>query len=184
MKEYTSGQVYDAARTGLNAIYVIARNDIRKRWKHMTREQRYNAMRGLVVIGRVARDPQKYLSRANTEAEWCARAKAFAAAHNLHVSEAYYFVQTPEGNVVNAAGKALFGNAYGGGGMHAELYNLTENIRRYDYQSTSQVPWSRGFAPKRATDIVATAKRLNDQATRIQSKLMRCKTLKSMMRGK
>ncbi len=102
-KRYSEEKVYEAIKTGLNGLKVLMKDSIRRRGglSNLSNTQKYNAGRALVFAGDVAKNPQKYFSRATTQADWVARAQEFAREKNLeNVSDAYYIVHGP-GEIVS-----------------------------------------------------------------------------------
>ena len=77
-KEYTEAEIYAAIKSGFENLRLLAREDLKKRWKVMEVSQKYDAGRSLVVMGDVAKNPENYFSRAKTQEAWIGRAEAYA----------------------------------------------------------------------------------------------------------
>ena len=154
MKEYKEQDVYAAIKSGFADLKVLARVDLKKRWKSMDGKQRFAAGRALVYMDGVIKNPAKYFSRASTQSDWVWRAETYANEKNLDdVADAYYIVQNPQSIVLNAAHGAL------SGGIYAEFYRFCNSVQQWEYDRTSNKVQFSAQAYKFAEDIIKRAER-------------------------
>lgn len=147
----------------LGAFYVVARNNVKATWNRMSRKEKYDAGRALALMARVAANPDKYLSRAQTDAAWCERAQKYAAAKGIDENYAYCIVSAPNDIVTSAAMPALTARRYGSAELWSEYYNLTQQIMRYDYLVTITRGGS-SLVNENAEKIMRTANRMAKRA--------------------
>lgn len=74
MANYTEREVYQVISDTLMNFKGAAKYAIARHWKNMTRTQHYSAMRALVYMESVARNPAVYFSRTTTIQDWSKRA--------------------------------------------------------------------------------------------------------------
>lgn len=154
---YTEKDIYVAAGAGFLNLKKLARADLKKRWKALTREQKFAAGRALVFMDEVAANPAKYFSRANTQDAWRFRAEYFASQKSLDdIADAYYIVEDPQGIVANKASAAVHGE------LGHEFYRFCNAVQHWEYDRTSNKDVYRAGAPKFAMDIVERSKRYQD----------------------
>lgn len=153
-KEYTEAEIYAAIKSGFENLRLLAREDLKKRWKVMEVSQKYDAGRSLVVMGDVAKNPENYFSRAKTQEAWIGRAEAYANEKNLDSMEyAYYIVQNPQGIVSNAAKNAMQAR------LNGEYACFCDDVQQWEYDRTSPKGAYRCLAKVSAERIVNKAKK-------------------------
>lgn len=154
---YTEKDIYVAAGSGFANLKKLARADLKKRWKTLSREQKFAAGRALVFMDDVATKPAKYFSRANTQDAWRFRAEYFAGQKNLDdIADAYYIVENPQGIVSNKAAAAMQGE------LGHEFYRFCNAVQNWEYDRTSNKDIYRATAPKFANEIVEMSKRYQE----------------------
>ncbi len=150
---YKAEDIYVAVGSGFMNLKKLARAGLQKRWKTLTREQKFAAGRALVFMDDLAADPAKYFSRANTQDAWRFRAEYFAGQKNLDdIADAYYIVEDPQGIVANKAAAAMRGE------LGHEFYRFCNAVQHWEYDRTSNKDCYRMGAPKFAAEIVKKSK--------------------------
>ena len=153
-KEYTEAEVYVAIKSGFTNLKILAKQDLKKRWKKMETADKYDAGRGLVYMGDVAMQPEKHFSRAQTQDAWIDRAEAFAFRNSLEsVEYAYYIVPAPQHIVTDATRAAMRGELYG------EYARFCDSVQSWEYDRTSPKGAYRCLAEKSANEIVRQSKK-------------------------
>ncbi len=164
-RDYKEQEVVQAIQEALASLKVLARADVKKYWRSLSREEQFAAGRGLAFIDGVAKDPAKYFARAKTEQAWKQRANGFAQAKGLErVADAFYIVQSPKDLAMSGMADAL--KTYD---LRQDAYHLFDAIQNWEYNRTSPDASLRYIAPRDADAIVATAKRFAAQAKIVQS---------------
>ena len=171
-QNYSYDQVYDATVRGFDAMYQISRQSVKARWPYLSNKARCKVARGLVHLRHVGKNPEKYLSRAETADAWNARAKQFADDHALRNTLAVYLiVPTPvgmaEGPITNIW---YLANGHGalGGSLWSDWYTFANQFMNYDYNITSGNASDREWAAQRnAEKIMNMSERLSDRAAEI-----------------
>jgi len=115
-------------KSGLMAYYRVAKCDLKQRWKGMDKKQKFAAARSLTKMWDVAKNPERYLSRGNTESAWNVRIAQFAKEHNIKPQwEAAYIVQDPKGLILGATQNAYVQP------LRADYYHFLDSIQNYEY---------------------------------------------------
>ena len=177
---YSYDLVYDATVRAFDALYTNSRHSIRANWPKMTPAERHDAMRGLVHLRHVGQDPNKYLSRNETEAAWHQRARAFSAQYPAHsAASAYRVVPTPVGVAEGPMSHIWrFANGRGvlGHNLWHDWYTLAETFMHYDYDRTSG---SKSYeAQQHAEKLINISERLCDRAAEVKAPCLKRNMLK------
>ncbi|MBQ8294738.1 MAG: hypothetical protein IJX89_05130 [Alphaproteobacteria bacterium] len=154
--KYKETDIYNAIKSGFANLRILARADIKRRWKTLSREEKYAAARSLVYIGGVANNPAKFFAPENTARDWYVRAETFAREKSLDgkdVASAFYIVQDPKGIVYNAAGNAIWGE------LNIELFNFCAAVQGWEYDRISNREFIRDGADRFAANILDMSKR-------------------------
>lgn len=180
VQNYTFSQVHDAAVCGFNALYVIARNDVRHVWRYMTRPEQRLVARGLVDLRRFGKNVDQNLSRATTAKAWRARAEKYAASYNLSdICHIYSIVPTPtmvaQGNIPSAL---VFrygdGEVCGSAERKATFDALAGEYMMFDYACNGEFGdksvLANSGAQKNARRVVQLSNDLQRQAAEIQAR--------------
>lgn len=159
-QKFIPSEVYKVISQGLSDFYTLARANVRRHWRGLTREQQYAAARALVQLNDVSLSPIKYFSRVATQADWIDRGQRYAAENDLKDADsAFYFVQDPKGLVLNAT-RAAFVNNYDLGQL---FFYYCDAIQGWEYNRTG------GAAEKSSSNWDAS--RIYDLANRVSKKV-------------
>lgn len=78
MEQYlTEHKVYKAIKSVFSHFGDCAHENLAKYWKKLGQQEQYKAGRAQVYLKNLARNPQKYFSRAETGRAWAARIRAY-----------------------------------------------------------------------------------------------------------
>lgn len=158
MQKLSDEQIYAAIKSGFKDFQYLARAGVKKAWVKMTVADRYAAGRALANIGDVARSPEKYFSRENTQKDWQFRLETYSREHNLELGSihALYFVYSPMDIVWDDAVDAFKNNP----DLHRQYYNFCKAVQNWEYDRTSRYIVTRENAYKFADKIVRDAQNL------------------------
>lgn len=135
-KEFSEEKVYSDIKSGFGSFKVLAKASLAKRWKDLSRSQKYDAGRALVKIADVAKYPEIYFSRAATEKDYMNRIKNWIEKNNVapeNAKCAFYMVWRPLDYVVNDAEDAFLYNA----NLRCAFYNFCDLVQDWEYGRTS-----------------------------------------------
>lgn len=155
-KKYNETDIYNAIKSGFANLRILARADIKRRWKTLSRDQKYAAARSLVYIDGVANNPANFFAPENTARDWHARAEKFAREKALtgqDAASAFYIVQDPKGIVYNTAGNAIWGV------LNPDFFNFCAAVQAWEYDRTSNKAFIRAGADRFAANILDMSKR-------------------------
>ena len=148
-RKYKEQDVYVAIKSGFANLKMLARDELKKRWRTMAFADRCAAARALKFMDAVAANPEKYFSRAHTQDAWRFRAEYFASDKNLDdMADAYYLVEDPQGIVCNRVAAAMHGT------LAQEYRRFCNAVQQWEYDRTSNKPAFRKGAPGFAREIV------------------------------
>lgn len=158
-KQFEDTVVRNAIKTGLESFVLLAKDNLRKRWTVLKREDKYAAARALVFMNELARNPELHFARENTQKAWVERAEKYALDKKLEkTEEAYYIVESPQIMVVAKAQGALTGNLY------AAFFAFCTDIQQWEYDRTSPNKNNRYLAPVSAEILVEKSEKLHASA--------------------
>jgi hypothetical protein len=121
-------EMQEQVKSGLMAYYQVAKCDLKQRWKGMDRKHKFESARSLTKMYEVARNPERYLSRENTESAWLVRIAQFAKEHNIEPKwEAAYIVQDPKGLILGATQNAYVQS------LRSDYYHFLDSVQNYEY---------------------------------------------------
>ncbi len=161
MQANNNQQVIDSIKDALHAFYEVARGKTKGRFAKLPRMQRYQAARALNVLRDVADCPEKYFSRAATEADWAMRAQEYAGRKSVNPQwAAYYIVQNPAGVVTEKVDAAFIGE----GVLCNRFAILCDQILHWYYDSTSKDPRDISRAAMAAKEIFEIGRDIRKQA--------------------
>lgn len=162
-KDFSEEKVYSDIKSGLGSFRVLAKASLAKRWKALSRSQKYDAGRALVKIADVAKYPENYFSRAATEKYYMNRIKNWIEKNNISPENAkcaFYMVWRPLDYVVNDAEDAFLYNA----NLRCAFYNFCDLVQDWEYGRTADGEKGRSSFTFLAEKIEEKAKDLNKQA--------------------
>lgn len=121
-------ELQEQIKSGLMAYYLVAKHDLKKRWKSMDKQHKFASARSLTKMYEVAVNPEHHLSKADTEGAWRARAAEYAKEYNITPEwEAFYIVQDPIGLILGATQSAYIQP------LASDYYHFLNSIQKYEY---------------------------------------------------
>ena len=175
---YQVPEVTMAIKAGFNSLRVLARAELAKRWKGLSTADKYAAGRSLVYMGDVAKDYEKYFSRANTEVAWRERAAVYAQQHKLeNMAAAYYIIPDPTGIVIDNSYAALYGR------MWSDFYKFASCVQCWEYARSLCEPYDIILMDQYGEKIKNMTARYRARAEVQQSNPL-VRPLKRLMNGK
>ena len=121
-------ELQEQIKSGLMAYYLVAKYDLKKRWKSMDKQHKFASARSLTKMWNVAVNPEHHLSKADTEGAWRARAAEYAKEYNITPEwEAFYIVQDPIGLILGATQSAYVQP------LASDYYHFLNSIQKYEY---------------------------------------------------
>lgn len=126
----------DYIADGLMGYKKLAKIRLRKRWKILSLEEKVKAARSLVFMETVAKNPEKYFSVEQTQADWIGRAEEYAITKKIdEIWQAFYFVEDPKEVVFKRGNYAM---TYP---LDLEYYRFLKNIQDYEYSKNWAKAW-------------------------------------------
>ena len=162
-KEFSEEKVYSDIKSGFGSFKVLAKASLAKRWKDLSRSQKYDAGRALVKIADVAKYPEIYFSRAATEKDYMNRIKNWIEKNNVapeNAKYAFYMVWRPSDYVVKDAANAFWYNAE----LRRDFYNFCDLVHDWEYGRTADDEKGRNSFVLWAKKIEEEAKDLKKRA--------------------
>lgn len=130
MQKVSEQEVYSAIKAGFSDFRTLAKISLAKDWSGMTNKKRCEMARKLVYMGQVAKMPEAYFSREETEEEWLGRANNWAKEYNVQARYAFYIVQDPKGIVFNNLTGLLNSD------LLSAFYNFCSDVQNWEYGRT------------------------------------------------
>ena len=130
MQEITEQEVYAAIKSGILGFRALAKINLAKDWANMPHKKRCEMARKLVYMGQVAKTPEKYFSREETEEEWLGRANNWAKEHNVEARYAFFIIQDPKGIVCNNLRGLLNADLW------CRFYRFCADVQNWEYGRT------------------------------------------------
>ena len=161
MKEFKEQEVYNAVKAGFMAYKDLARIRIAQTWDKKSPTERVAAARALVYLGRVARNPAEYFSRAATEEDWLWRANSFAREKGIGANYAFYIVPDPTIMVLNNVPGAFDAKT------SSDFFYFCSLVQKWEYNRTDNKAASDFIAAQSANKIIKLAERVSNQAKKI-----------------
>lgn len=164
LKKDSVEYVYEQIRQMLFNCLVLARADVVRLWGKMSYNQRREAIKALLVMENVAKQPEIYFSREKTWAAWKQRADEYTKQKNIKdTGFAYYIVQDPKGIVCHAAAGAMTAK------MNQTYYNACDLVQKWEYARTNPTESRAYEAMQYAKGIEKKNKELAAMANVVQS---------------
>ena len=146
--------IYAQLKIALFNYYYLARADLKKRWKSLSKVERREAVGGLRYLEDAFKNPAKYFSRAQTQSSWNNRAVQYAADKKLqNLGDAFYIVHGPKEKFIENVKQAIYSHD-----LYSALYQLAGNAQNWEYDRTSVHDYLRHQADKFSDEIVKAAK--------------------------
>ena len=164
-------EVYDLIKSGFRGLRYVMREDLKKHWKQMTKQEQYTAARSLALLNHIAKKPEKYFARKYTQAAWNMRAKEYANQAGLREClGAFYIVQDPVGIVYYDVSNGLCKYV----SCLRTLYNFSREVQDWEYSRTSS---SACCANIYAENIVDFEKKISAKVSKVKPGLIKRKLL-------
>lgn len=130
MQKIDEQEVYSAIKAGFSDFKTLAKVNLAKDWANMPNKKRCEMARKLVYMGQVAKTPEKYFSRNETEKDWLIRANNWAQEHDVNARYAFYIVQDPKGIVCNNLTGLLNADLW------CYFYRFCADVQNWEYGRT------------------------------------------------